>query len=96
MTHIPAYRIIVYQAVDPASTPDTAQYAAGLFIGVDSNARWTNTAPTADQARANMEAFWLKVRKGYGYEPPKKGEAVKSADAAPEPVSAAADDGEVL
>jgi len=92
----PPFKIILYVTVEPDSTPETAKYIAGLFIGYDTTARWTLSGPTAAATRAKMEEFWERERKSY--EPrtkPKKGEPAPGLDA-PEPVSAVADDGEVL
>ena len=92
MTHIPAFQIIVY-GTDAPTVPESARFIAGLFVGVDAHARWTVSGPTAEAAGRKMHDFWERERKAY--EPrqgPKKGQPSEGVDAAPEPVSAVAED----
>ncbi len=92
----PSHRIVIYASVEPAHTPETAKYAAGLLIGYDTNPRWTCTGATAAEAREKMEKFWETERKSHEpREAPKKGKPAPGMDA-PEPVSEVAEDDEVL
>lgn len=80
----PTHCIIIYQTLSPTTTPETALYVAGLFVGYDAHARWVISGPTADAARLKMEAFWEKERKSY--EPrqgPKKGAPSEGLEAEP-------------
>lgn len=82
----PAFKIVVYESLAPAETPETARYIAGLFIGYDAHARWVLSGPTAVAARTKMEAFWAKERKSYEpREAPRRKEASEAVDVVEDP-----------
>jgi len=90
------YRIIVYETLSPATTPETCVYVAGLAIGYDAQPRWFCSGATADEARKRMEAFWEKEQRSHEPQTRPKKPPAPSPSIEEHPAIAVEDPGDVV